>query len=240
MTRERHEKLPEQRPQEEALDALLDEALRATAQPAGGVDLREHVLAAIEGRERAPQLSSRGAAWRRPAAALAGAMVILFVMFLAWPRHDRGSDRAAGNEIAAPAGVMPAQPAGQAAGPTPGSVAGEAGRAAAAPPTTARASGGRTRRASSAEAVGPEETSTPVEAYAGGPHLPGAPAGQLGDPLQPLPLPPPIAIAPIAQAPIASALPLSDIARPVTEFPSENELPEAQPRSSGPTGGNRR
>jgi hypothetical protein len=71
-------------------------------------------------------------------------------------------------------------------------------------------------------------------------HLPGAPAGNLGDPIAPLPPPPSLAIAPVTQAPIGFALPVSDLARPVTDFPTENGSPEAPGGASRHSGGSHR
>lgn len=72
------------------------------------------------------------------------------------------------------------------------------------------------------------------------PYSPGAPAGDLGDPLQPLPVPPPIAIPPITQSPIEAGALISDVSRPVTEFTTDDTEPGARSRDAGRSGGSSR
>jgi len=72
----------------------------------------------------------------------------------------------------------------------------------------------------------------PAEQY-----LPGAPAGNLGDPIAPLPLLPPIVIKPIVPAPIVVAPPVSELSTPVGATPIDD--PSRGGTGPGRSGGKR-
>jgi len=223
-----------------ALERHLDQALAEIAQPAA-VDLRARVLAGLDAR---PRVAPIDRAFWRPATAIAGALVVLLGVWLLWQRADQQLNLAHGGAAEVPRAAAPLdrqQP------PT--------GVAALAP----RSAGLAAPQRRSAQIAGPQPRKTRLatpkprsgegwvewpaqqEAVASNtPHLPGAPAGELGDPLEPLPVPPPIAIAPITQAPIVSAPPISDIARPVTDFPADDQPPGVPVRTTGQSGGTRR
>jgi hypothetical protein len=57
-----------------------------------------------------------------------------------------------------------------------------------------------------------------------GPSLPGAPAGDLGDPIKPMPPLRPIVIQPIVSAPIVEAPPVSTLAPPFSTVPTVGEI----------------
>lgn len=229
-----------------ALDREIDAALREIAQPAA-VDLRTRVLAVMEEATgagwRPAATKSRAAVLRpgwpgiwRPAAALAGALAIVLGVFFAWEGTDRRLHLAREGTGKAPASANTPVGSGRAPG-LPTAQAAAAGRddvALAAP--VQRVEGGtaarRRHRARPSSAWvdwrAPAESSTE-------PYLPGAPAGELGDPLAPMPTPPPITIAPIESAP-----PVTDIARPVTDFPADDQPPDVPARTTGQSGGDRR
>ena len=223
---------------DERLERLLDEELRAIAQPPA-VDLRAKVMKAIaeaprgEGANESARRSPQTGRW---ALGLAAAAAIVLAVFLAWPRPsgrpqppqavasaqaqpDRSmapSIEATGNATVEPA----ARPGGELRAPTP-----HAGM------TVARSTAA-TARARAEEVVDAVNT--------GEPFLPGAPAGELGDPLAPLPSPPPIAFAPIAHVPIAAPPPISESARPVTDFPAADSTSDVRGRTTAESGGMRR
>jgi hypothetical protein len=222
---------------DDRLERLLDEELRAATQ-AGPVDLRAKVLEAIDEVPSAGfRVQSAGcrvpsAGFRVPSAgfrvpgfalAFAAAAVLVLAVLLTW----RGSigpvpERAAANR-------RPLASTPLAAGPLVEPAAAPGG----AHPDVA---GVRSRRASRTANRGPEPVEPdPSLASSGDAYLPGAPAGDLGDPLRPMPSPPPIAFTPIASAP-----PVSDFARPVTDFPADNPASAVPSGAAGPSGGTRR
>lgn len=210
---------------DERLERLLDEELRAMTQ-APGIDLKARVMAALEAGEAGKRAPVRVPAW---GLAFAGAAAIVLAVYLAWPSTDRSAQQAAARTPAPlSSSALPAR--------TPAMVPPTTTLAAASRvTTTAAASRPRAGQRRSAVGFGADTVPLDLVASSTGPYLPGAPAGELGDPLQPLPAPPRIMFTPIQAAP-----PVSDIARPVTDFPADNPPPDAPSRTSGQSGGSRR
>lgn len=211
------------------LDRLIDEELRAVLD-APPVELRAKVLAAID-EEPATRNAARGtrdvesgfSAILRPrwAFGLAAAAVLVLAALVTW----RG-------------GVKPGRESATASrAPLAGATIAAAVNLA--EPSVVPAA--RVVAAASARRARPllvwEKTPVAADTMSASnePYMPGAPAGDLGDPLRPLPSPPPISFAPIASAP-----PVSAFARPVTDFPANNSEPAADSGSAGPSGGTRR
>jgi hypothetical protein len=226
------------------VERLLDQALREVAQPPAP-DLKPRVMAAWDARlEPGPKAESGRARWRaapaflKPATVLAGTLAIFLGVFLVWQYTDvlfRRADRLARESGAARAteqrrptasasGTRPLDPVRDMARTGVGPLAGEQ---AAAGPHAAR---GRTRRTTVTVLFPAEEP-----ASSPGPHLPGAPAGQLGDPIEPLPRTPGIWI-----APIVPARTISEMSRPVSEFPAGNHQPASGKPEAGTTEGEHR
>ncbi len=160
----------------------------------------------------------------RPAAALAGSLVIVLGVFFAWQHVNRQFD-AVDRHRASSTTAHTQPPAGTPVHPTQQNA--EAGTAAQETQPAALSNRRRSRYVT---------VEWPVEQVAElGPHLPGAPAGELGDPVAPMPGPPPISIAPIETTPL-----VSDSARPVTEFPADNQPPAGEGAEAGKSGGPRR
>lgn len=239
---------------DQALERMVDDGLRAVVQPPP-VDLRGRVLEAIA---RDPRMTGAAAAARpgtpaghwssaallKPATALAGSLVVLLGVYLTWHQSDRRLD-VAGRHLSArverSSGSVgdPAAVSG-AVVPSPASLnqarPGQPLAGTHAETRDSRSARSRTKPRfalvewpSVAEDVPREE-----------PFVPGAPAGELGDSLGPLPAPPLIAIAPITQAPIVPAPLVSETAQPVTDFPSDSQPPAEPPGDAGQRRGDRR
>lgn len=214
------------------LDALVDDALRELASPPP-VNLKPRVMAAWDGRGRRP----RALPLWKPAAALAGLVVLVAATLLVWQadRQPRAPGQTAQSEAAGP--VRPAPPgtvarsegaglrtlpAATAPGPSP-----ETGPAHASVRSTAR----RARRPL-------VEVEFPVEQVTADlVHMPGAPAGGSGEGIAPLSGSPSIPFAPIGPAPT-----VSEMSQPVSDFPagSSSEQPPGEHGEPGPSGGPRR
>jgi hypothetical protein len=230
----------------DASDDLVDEELRALAHPAA-VDLRGRVLAAIDG-SGVPQPER----WfTLPRLALgSAAVVLLMAAVVTWrPWSGVGQDVRlkpdAGSHVrlmpdATDKGLRPdvtyerdaradlrqsAASAPVASGSSSARVASGFSRTSGLRPSLVAA---RTV-AASAQILMSDDDDVPVSP------LPGAPAGELGDPLEPLPMRPVIAFAPIESAP-----PVSELSRPVTDFPADNPVPAGPTGPTGRTGGTRR
>jgi hypothetical protein len=201
---------------DERLERLLDEALRAEAQ-ASPVDLRAKVLGALDDGQRAP--ANFRLRWAFAVAAAAALVLAVFVARQAGVRE--GAGRVAENRPLRSAPLAAGHAIAPAAGQPDGALA-----LAAASSRTRRA----TRIAWDDEPRVAEAAPDPNE-----PFLPGAPAGELGDPLKPLPSPPLISFTPITSAPQ-----VSDYARPVTDFPADTQTPGVPTGTTGQSGGTRR
>jgi hypothetical protein len=209
------------------LERLLDEELRAVVQ-ASPVDLRARVLEAIgevpSSEVRVPRTVESGfGRFLQPrwAFALGGAAVLAVAVVVVW----RGSVRPGPEPMAVNRPALTSAPLSTGATIEP---------AAGAAPALAAAT--RTRRGPRIPAWGPEPLPVDASQASTEPYMPGAPAGELGDPLRPMPSPPPIAFDPIGPTPT-----VSEFARPVTDFPADdNPVPAVTSGTTGQSGGNRR
>ncbi|HEY3383750.1 MAG TPA: hypothetical protein VGK32_18450 [Vicinamibacterales bacterium] len=230
------------------LDGVIDAALR-TMGDTPPVDLRLSVLARLDGGDRgsAGPWGQPFAVLLRPAAmALVGTLVILFGIVASWQHANRHIEALQSR----PAGRM-AREVGK---PLPGDMAARAVEPTVAKKTAptdagAPAAGLAARRGR--QRAFPEGPERPVLAASlaggilvddfvslfgnepAGPCLPGAPAGDLGDPILPMPPPRPITFVPVVPAP-----PVSDLAMPVSAVPAGE--PTRDPSGPNQSGGNRR
>lgn len=225
---------------DERVERLVDASLQAMMQPRTP-DLSLRVMQALDGVDmaqarpaggRVVQVPWRRVAWRPAVAAAAAVAVACVAVFLAWPAEDTRERR-----TAAPLASAPALAAHRLDAPLV-----ERPKPALAPAT--KTFGRRLARASSpaAATINAEARSWQADEASLAstePHLPGAPAGDLGDPLQPMPGPPAIAIPPIAHTPIQTAPPVSEGSRPVTDFPADHS-PRDVRGTSDSNGGTRR
>ncbi len=205
-------------PSGDEADRLIDEALRAlTAGPAR--DLRADVLARLD-QEPARRFTAWGLV---PSPAFASA-VLLGVAIAAgtWLWTSTREVR----PLAGPGAGAAAQPASRpapslarhVAPPEAQSIPVGDLRAHATPARMAPLGAGRP---SAATALGAGSAWASADLVVDldespGPHLPGAPVGDLGEPIAPLPRPQPISIRPITPLPIVTAPPVSDMAAPVS------------------------
>lgn len=222
----------------ERLGRVVDEALRELSQASPPATLKARVMAAWDERTaqgaRATVRGSRrgwwiGPALLRPAAALTGSLVIVLGVFLVWQHVDR--------EFSGARHERPGTTARTQTQPSPADRPVDSSptvqQADANSPTGSADAGTGLRRRPRSRLVTVE---WPVEQLAdAGPHLPGAPAGNLGDPIEPMDASPPITFSPIVPSPL-----ISDIARPVSEFPAETQSPAGTPADAGRSGGPRR
>lgn len=215
----------------DALDRAIDEALGAEL---GGspTHLRARVLARLE--EPVEDQPSRWLGWVRPAMLpAAGALLIVVAVTLSWWRIDDQLGRIGSGQYAAEAvQASRSKASGTVAlgGPAPAGVPASGGESAASasgrPP--ARVRGDRIFAASLLEmdrlagrkglgaAMAAADEDEPVS------FLPGAVAGDLGDPIRPIPRPRPIEIPPIVTAPIVDAPPVSTLATPVSTLSTDS------------------
>lgn len=218
---------------DERLDALVDETLREMGGPAP-VDLKPRVMDAWDQRARRRRPGATGEAgggWLRlpslkPAAALAGTLAIVAAV-LAWQHFDHPFRQVEQPPVRTEQ-VPPVTPLPSREQPPAPSIARNVPRPeSSAPVRTAP----RTRRPL-------VEVEFPVEQLAASlEYLPGAPAGVLGDPIAPLQAAPAITVAPVEPAPT-----VSEMSRPVTDFPAgdSSQPPGAEHGDPGQSGGPRR
>lgn len=238
---EGREKDQRRAPGGERIETLVDEALREVAAPAA-VDLRPGVMAAWDERTRRLAAGSppgvRRGRWLalpllRPAAVLAGIVVLVAASLLVWQqvRPDGPAQqpaRAQANVPAAPAPAPSREERGQAPLATPTDASSPA---ASRPAASVRAAARRPGRPL-------VEVEFPVEQVTADLlSLPGAPAGELGGGIPALPGSLSIPIAPIGPAPT-----VSDMSRPVSDFPVDDshQPPGAEHGEPGQSGGPRR
>ena len=231
MTKTNADERVTERAGERDLDRLLDATLLEIARPPA-VDLRARVLAGLDGRPQ-PERPWTLAAWR-PAVALTSVAALLIGASVIWWQvtHQAGRDGQRPPAVASTAASRPS-PGGAVVPVVAGAGTEFASNLPAAVEDKPARSGQRRPRSRYVLVEWPVEKETADAAL--GPHLPGAPAGELGDPMQPLPRRPPIAITPITVAP-----PISEISRPVTDFPASDSPPAAPTGEAAPTGGPRR
>lgn len=229
---------------DERLEAIVDEALREIATPPP-VNLKPAVMAAWDargGQDRrvaSPAARRPGGAWTgwgllRPAAAVAALLLVVAASLVVWQqvgRPPRGADRA-GTTSPPTAAAKP--PSGEAVSPGPSIVESPGGALAARLSRPATATASRIVRRAPRPLV---EVEFPVDQVAASlEHMPGAPAGDPGEGIAPLPGTPSIPITPIEQTPT-----VSDMSRPVSEFPAGDgsQPPGAEHGDPGQSGGPR-
>lgn len=239
---------------DDPIDRAIDDALRAALR-SSPVDLRARVLARLE----EPVESSRAPRWLTLHPALvpvAGAILLAVGVTVTWqyandrlaragtPRPTAGLARTAPVTVPALSGT-PGNAEVRAVVPTAG--------AGSAQPTAPIATPARPARAGRAletdtrvfaaswlamDALGEPALAAAERVLTGDeaePSLPGAPAGDLGDPIRPMPTPPPIVIPPIHTTPIVDAPPVSTLAQPVSTL-SSSEI-SRDPTGPGKPGG---
>ena len=204
------------------LDRLIDGALDRMKGGGQPIDVRAGVLARLdESGGAAPAPWAAWVAWR-PAAALGAVALVVLLAAVTVSRLtvDRGGSAADPRSMAAHT-----EPADSAPGPArevATLVQAEPSRTDATPPV------GRRRPATGAgedASIGSTEDMTesehePAEALArAGLTLPGAPAGNPGEPIPALPAPPPVVIPAIAPAPIVVVPSVGDLGRPLGNLP---------------------
>jgi hypothetical protein len=225
----------------EEADHLIEEALRAlTAAPP--VDLRARVLVELG---RAPARPTRPRRLLLSPRVVATALLAMAVVttVTVWLSQARRQTPRPASSLAMPLASSTVAPAGFTAPSEP--VRGH---------LKAPRAGSRARRAAPADLGAALTSARPTastkvasgNAWASadlvvdlddspGPHLPGAPAGDLGDPIAPLPHPRPIVIPPIAPLPIVTAPPVSELGAPVSAPSNEGIARESL--SPGKNGG---
>lgn len=234
----------------DALDQAIDQALRAEIE-AGGVDLRERVLAAID-EPAAPSRPWRRVVIRPAMLPAAGALLIVAGVALMWQRVDRtlagiGTRQQAAAVVAARPGAADARsslaprpsppiPRPSSLAPHPSSPVPAAAIARVTFPSPPAAAG----RVTGAAIVSPESALAEEEADQ---PVPGAMGGDLGDPIKPIPLPRPLAPrplvhAPIVAEPIVAAPPVSTLVQPADAVPTVGEV-SRDPAGPAKLGGER-
>jgi len=215
-------------------ERLVDQALREMTRPPV-VDVKAPVMAAWDARAAAAGAATEPSRWwnrpwlLKPTMALAGTLAIVIGLALTW-YYTEGLFRRA-ERLASQAGVGRTAARETSRSPQrqePAVRAGDTQRA----PEPATPGESRLSRRPRSNLTVVTFAAEDLAAGAESPHLPGAPAGELGDPLEPLPNAPRIAIAPISTAP-----PVSDMARPVSEFPAVDNPPAEANTEAGPTQG---
>jgi hypothetical protein len=222
------------------VERLVDEALREIVRPQVP-DLKARVMASWDARAQERRAGARlelppaRGLFRRPAAVvvamlavIAGAVVVWQLMEGFLGNHGRRLASQPETAVTGSAERIP-QVAPQRHEPPDRAAMGTGDEFPHGGPALAEASSGRVARRG---LVFVEFPLAEESASSSGPNLPGAPAGQLGDPLQPLPLPPVISIAPLAAGPT-----VSEMARPVSDFPVTDQQPGITEMEPGPTGG---
>lgn len=216
----------------DAVDRLIDEAVAASLDSlARPVELREKVLARLE---HHPEQEDHG--WRlralvlRPALLPAlGALLLVAGVATLWERADRQlSTSSSPGAIARRAPAVERPDARETVRTQPPAVARDDAR----PPEPRRSSPAGPRPASQATRVFAAASLLDMDAAASpvptlsadsdaSASLPGAPAGNLGDPISPMPRPRPISIDPLATPPIEMAPPISTLGKPVSTLADE-------------------
>jgi hypothetical protein len=246
------------RPDGDALDRAIDDALRAVLRGGPG-DLRAKVLARLE--EPADDRPSRWSLVLRPAILpLAGAVLIVLGVAASWWQVDEQLRWAGSGRWAASGARTSAQrAAGTVAkrGPAPQAAPAAAENAPPVSPLTARSDGDGRRAARGADRVfaasllemdalsrpkGIATAGTVIADDEPEPLLPGAVGGDLGDPIMPIARPRPVVIptlvaAPIVVAPIVDAPPVSTLATPASTLSIDNSSRDRT--GPGKSGGDR-
>jgi hypothetical protein len=219
------------RPTGDALDRVVDEAVEA-ALGAGPVDLRAQVLARLD----EPADSQRRPSWISVPALLpvAGTLLMMVGVGILWQHANEQLGQ--GARYAATYRVSSDRPAAAAKPPT--------GRTASIEPAAASPKAAVSRLPRSGKKAPAWLESDNDQKVAGAlalladadldePDLPGAPAGDLGDPVAPMPRLRPIVIHPLAPPPIPEALPISTLGKPVGTLSDEVSRDRLDPGKSG-------
>jgi hypothetical protein len=237
----------------DALDRVIDEAVEA-ALGAGPLELRSQVLARLD--EPVDAREDPRFAWLRPALLpVAGALLLVAGITLLWQHAERqlsqaGTRSASANAPGTRRGGSTGAAARQAEAPGPRmasaqpSAVPQAGATEDMPvtPGRRRATGSDTRVAAASwlemdAAAGAARVAGAAvvlpDADLDEPYLPGAPAGDLGAPVAPMPKPRPIVIQPIATPPISEAPPISTLGQPVSTLSDEVTRDRQGPGKSG-------
>jgi hypothetical protein len=219
----------------DALDRVIDEAVEAALR-AGPVDLRAQVLARLAA--PADERPRPGLAVFRPALLpVVGALLMMAGVGLLW-QHASQQLGQAGSRLASSKSA-PARPAGTA--PQRVAQLADAG-----PATRDVQMPARADREGSPAAKAPAWLESDSDAKVAGAGvlladadveeaavLPGAPTGNLGDPISPMARLRPIAIQPLTTPPILEAPPVSTLAKPVSTLADEAFRDRQDPGKSG-------
>jgi hypothetical protein len=227
----------------DALDRVIDDALEAALR-VGPVDLRSPVLERLESPVRDARPPSRFPLFHPALVPVAGAILLVIGVAVTWQHVDRQTGPAGAPPARTNTGRMgvPARP-GMTSASGPSAVAGAAARALVVVPPSSLAAAAwplrRERNDSSTDARVAASSWLVMDALSGSttgvgadlvitadddsaPSLPGAPAGDLGDPIRPMPQLRPIVIPPIVASPIVEAPPVSTLATPVSTLSTDD------------------
>jgi hypothetical protein len=232
------------RPDGDALDRAIDDALRAALRGGPG-DLRTKVLARLE--EPVEDRPSRWSTLLRPAMLpVAGAVLIVLGVAVSWWQVDeqlrragsgRGAASSARTSGPSAAGTAATRGAAPQAAPSVADNASPVSQLAAGPDSGRRRGTRGADRIFAASLLEMDALGRPKGIAAAGtviadddepePFLPGALGGDLGDPIKPIPRPrlvviPTLVAAPIVTAPIVDAPPVSTLATPVSTLSIDN------------------
>jgi hypothetical protein len=217
---------------DDALDRVVDEAVEA-ALGAGPVDLRAQVLARLD----EPADSRRRPSWISVPALLpvAGTLLMMVGVGILWQHANEQLGK--GARYAATHRVSSQRPAAADIPPT-GRTASTEPAAAVSPATTVSRLPRRGTKApawleSDNEQKVAGASTLLVDTDLDPPDLPGAPAGDLGDPISPMPRMRPIVIQPIATLPISVAPPVSTLGKPIGTVADEVSRDRQDPAKSG-------
>ena len=232
----------------DALDRVIDEAVESALR-ARPVDLRSRVLARLEEVQAADDARTpRGWLWRPALLPAVGALLLVAGVGLLWqhandqlnaPRvrsvagtQARATPTGSGTRESGPPASAPPETLKRAAELTP-SPTRRPGKARATPVTTIAAASLLEMDAASAQGKGVGASVVQGDAELDEPYLPGAPTGNAGDPIAPMPQLRPIVIPPIATPPITEAPPVSTLGKPVSTLSDEVSRDRQDPGKSG-------
>lgn len=237
---------------DDALDLVIDCAIES-ALSVRPVDLRSQVLARLDPSAPEPP-APRFFVFRPALVPVAGAILLVVAVAITWRHANTQLNRAGTSPVGTTAGRISPPPARTTTPPT-GVAASDQTMAGAttipsAQMSAAAAVARRQRRASAAgdrvfatsllamDSMSRPKALTADSVIAGDdlePSFPGAPAGNLGDPIAPMPRLRPIVIPPIVAVPIVDAPPVSTLATPVSTL-STDDISRGRP-DPGKTGG---
>jgi hypothetical protein len=221
----------------DALDRVIDEAVEAALR-AGPVDLRAQVLTRLD----EPVDSQRRPSWISVPALLpvAGTLLMMVGVGVLWQHANEqlgrsaqyaASIRASSGRAAAPTATPPAPPTGQLAIAEPAVAASQPARVARVEEARAPKAPAWLESDNDQKMVG--ASALLAEVAIDEPVLPGAPGGDLGDPISPMPKLRPIVIQPIATLPMSNAPPVSTLSKPASPLTEETPRDRQDPAKSG-------